>query len=161
MANPSHGDRLSETTGFVDSGQTLPSQDGSSIRGVSPLPSASAVRAKCNGSSEGEVSFPGLDIFVKYGPSFVVATDEARALQALRIAFPDGEVLVLDLYGWRSECGIHYIYISLIPGSTLKSVWNTLSMDEIALRHKPNRSSPLRSPRQEPNEEFTGMVPPP
>lgn len=107
-------DDFSSTTTFIDDLGHQPNEIS--------LPSPSAVRARNYDNEFGTVSFPDLSLFVKYGPPYKVSINEARTLQALGRAFPNGEVPIPQFYGWRCEEGINFIYMSLVPGDTLEGV---------------------------------------
>ncbi|PGH08935.1 hypothetical protein GX51_00992 [Blastomyces parvus] len=68
------------------------------------------------------VRFEHLKLIVKFGPSVVV--EEALCLRMLRKTVP--EVPVPEVYGWRMEEGLVYIYMELIQGETLLDRWDHL-----------------------------------
>jgi len=59
-----------------------------------------------------------------------VRLEEAQTMRALKSIFPSGEIPVPEVYGWRKHEGYNYIYLSLIPGSTLRQAWPTLQDGE-------------------------------
>lgn len=159
MAQPSRHDSLDTIHSTLDSTHTSSFEHQDQSVDMPELPTPSEVRAKHNGNSFGTVSFPDRELFVKYGPPHKASIDEAQTLQALRQAFPNNEVPIPQLRGWRTEEGINYIYMSLIPGSTLESVWSTLSVsekDRIATQVKQIVAS-LRSLGQQPENRFIGV----
>ncbi|KAK4544874.1 hypothetical protein LTR36_003778 [Oleoguttula mirabilis] len=48
-------------------------------------------------------------------------------MRALRQAFPQGEVPVPEVFGWRRHEGQNFIYMSLIHGPTLREAWSSLT----------------------------------
>lgn len=130
MAQLVYDERLSPSICAVDfhDSSFFQSRDGQT--GMLQLPTPSAVRAKNHGNDFGVVAYPEMGLMVKYGLEHKVAVHEAQTLQALRAAFPDNAVKCPELYGWRSEDDINYLYMSLIQGVTLESVWESLSTSE-------------------------------
>lgn len=130
MAQLVYDKRLNPSTCAVDFHQSsfFQRQDGKAE--MPELPTPSAVRAKDHGDIFGTVAYPEMGLMVKYGLEHKVAIHEAQTLQALRAAFPNNEVKCPEVYGWRSEESINYLYMSLMPGVTLDSVWDSLSVSE-------------------------------
>lgn len=56
--------------------------------------------------------------------------EEAQTMWAVRRLFPDGEVPVPEVFGWRKYDGRVFIYMSLIPGKTLREAWSSLTIDD-------------------------------
>lgn len=99
----------------------------------SNLPSAAEVLQRYKKDSE---SFYGIAIFrelglvVKFGQPSHVHLDNALTMRALWQAFPNREIPVPEVFGWRSENNKNFIYMSLVPGKNLYEVWTTLSPSE-------------------------------
>ncbi|KAK3698975.1 hypothetical protein LTR37_016666 [Vermiconidia calcicola] len=97
---------------------------------MAPLPPPEAVLSKRPQDPLGVVHFENLGVVVKYGPPHKVRLEEAQAIQAIRRAFPGNEVPVPELYGWKTYEGRNFIYMSQMPGMTLKEAWANLSLTE-------------------------------
>ena len=97
---------------------------------VPPLPPPAAVLAERPHAHSGTVRYEHLGLIIKFGLAHKVRIEEAQALEAVRRAFPHNEVPVPELYGWKSSAGYHFIYMSLVPGQTLNSVWASLGTPE-------------------------------
>jgi len=74
------------------------------------------------------VPIPSLGLLVKYGPT--VPISEAKTLMLLRRAFPQHQVPVPEVFGWRREGNDNFIYMSLPEGVTLLDGWHLLSGDQ-------------------------------
>ena len=100
--------------------------------GLSPprLPDPSTVLEKLPYNSSGIVTFEDLRLVVKFGPPEEVKPDEAQAIRAIRGTFSTDQVPVPELFGWRTQGGLNFIYMSLIPGERLKDSWKDLTRDE-------------------------------
>lgn len=107
----------------------------------------------------GTVRFDDLSVFVKYGPPHKASLEEAQTLRALWLSFPPECLPWPELYGWRVEDGINYLYMSLIPGTTLSACWPTLAHAErISIADRlATFLAYLRTPRLRPNETFIGV----
>jgi aminoglycoside phosphotransferase len=128
----------------------------------SNLPSAAEVLQRYRKDSEsfyGIAFFRELALVVKFGQPSHVHLDNALTMRALWQAFPNREVPVPEVFGWRSENNKNFIYMSLIPGKTLYEVWTTLSSSEKESICKDLGSiqSCLRRLRPESGESFIGM----
>ena len=125
-----------------------------------PLPPTADVLAKCPNAPFGIVTYEHLGVLVKFGRPHKVRVQEAQALQALRRAFPKGEVPVPELYGFKRSGDYSLIYMSIVPGQTLRDMWQDLSeaeKDSIASQLGAIVST-LRGLSQLPNEEHIGKV---
>ncbi|KAM0425331.1 hypothetical protein ACHAPT_009387 [Fusarium lateritium] len=56
--------------------------------------------------------------------------EEAQTMWAVRKLFPNGEVPVPEVFGWRKYGGRVFIYMSLIPGKTLREAWPSLTIGD-------------------------------
>ena len=97
---------------------------------VPPLPPPAAVLAERPHAHSAVVRYEHLGLLVKFGLPHKVRVEEAQALQALRRAFPNNEVPVPELYGWKISHGYNFIYMSIIPGQTLRAAWQHISQAE-------------------------------
>ena len=82
------------------------------------------------GGGRGTVRFEHLNLVVKAGAADYLRLEEAQTLRAMWKAFPAGEVPVPEIFGWRTVGGQNFIYMSLIPGETLRDAWDSLSHTE-------------------------------
>jgi hypothetical protein len=92
-----------------------------------PLPPPTDVLAQRPNARFGIVRYERLGVLVKFGLPRKVKIEEAQALQALRRAFRNDEVPVPELYGWKSINGYNFVYMSIVPGQTLRDTWQDLS----------------------------------
>ncbi|KUI57759.1 hypothetical protein VP1G_05064 [Cytospora mali] len=98
-----------------------------SAGGPRSIPAPSQVLAKHDVKSPYIVVFKELKLVVKYGDSDEVRLEEAIVMRTIRKAFPDGQVPVPEVFGWRVVDGKNFIYMSLMPGVCLGDIWNSLS----------------------------------
>ena len=128
--------------------------------GSSPqLPAPAILRALRPGKHSGTVIFEDLGLFVKFGANHKVSIEEAQTMQAIRRAFPNKEIPIPKLFGWRRSEDINFIYMSLIPGVTLEASWPTLNEPEKAsISNQLERMvSLLRTLKQYPTQQFIGI----
>lgn len=99
----------------------------------SNLPSAADVlqrHAEDSESPHGIAIFEELALVVKFGQPSHVHLDSALTMRALWKAFPNREIPVPEVFGWKSEVNKNFIYMGLVPGKHLYEVWTTLSPSE-------------------------------
>lgn len=101
--------------------------------------------------------FPDLKLLVKFGPNVKIA--EALNLQAIRQILGD-DVPTPELYGWRSDGPLVYIYMQLIPGVTLESRWDTLTDEDRAYACSQLRDMlrQIRTARQDGSKAFISIT---
>lgn len=106
------------------------------------------------------VKFEDLNLAVKYGPPRCVRLEEAQTMIAIKQAFANHEVPVPEVYGWKRYGDTTFIYMSLVPGETLREGWPSLTEDEKkTIRDDLKRViGSLRRLRQDPAEQFIGML---
>jgi hypothetical protein len=92
---------------------------------VPQLPSPTELLQRSPDRERNVVKFEHLNLVVKFGPPYYVRLEEAQAMVAMRQAFPNNEVPVPEVFGWRKHGHLNFIYMSLIPGKTLSEVWPT------------------------------------
>lgn len=63
--------------------------------------------------------FDDINLIVKLGPTDYLRLEEVQTMWAMRQVFPNGEIPVPEVFGWRTVDDRHFIYMSLICGSTL------------------------------------------
>jgi Phosphotransferase enzyme family len=102
----------------------------SSIRPVPQLPSPTEVLQRYPGREAAVVKFEHLNLAVKYGPSDYFRLEEAQTMIAIRRAFPDNEIPVPEVFGWKKYGNKNLIYMSLVPGKTLREGWSTLTEED-------------------------------
>lgn len=90
------------------------------------LPSPEEIRAK-HGHNGGIAIFEDLDLVVKFGPPARAPLGGALAMYAVRKAFPDAQVPVPELLGWKKAAGQNFIYMSRVPGMTIRETWPLLT----------------------------------
>ena len=91
------------------------------------LPTPTAVFEQYPRIGNGVVKFEHLNLAVKVGQSEYLRLEEAQTMIAIRRAFPNHEVPVPEVFGWRKYGGFNLIYMSLIRGLTLREAWPTLT----------------------------------
>lgn len=94
------------------------------------LPAPAAVRKEGQVQGRTIVKFEHLNLVVKFGDPSCVRLEEAQALRAMAQLFPDKEVPVPELFGWRFDDGENFIYMGLIDGPTLEERWSFLNEEE-------------------------------
>lgn len=68
-----------------------------------------------------------LNLAIKTDSQAHLNLEEAQTLWAIRKAFPNGEIPVPEVFGWRKYEDRVFIYMSLVPGETLRDVWPSLT----------------------------------
>lgn len=99
--------------------------------------------------------FPSLNLLVKYGSE--ITTAEGQCLWAIRRTLPS--IPVPEVYGWCRNNNEVFIYMELVDGVTLESVWRDLDLEEKLDICKQLRSmlESLRGLQQDPSDTFIGM----
>jgi hypothetical protein len=116
-----------EEMDFLDTSFFKSAQDGSPRP---ELPSPAEISQKYpeyTRGARGVAIFEDLGLVIKAGPSDYLRLEEAQTIWAIRQAFPDGEVPVPELFGWRKVGEQVFIYMSLIPGELLRDAWKTFT----------------------------------
>lgn len=67
---------------------------------------------------------------VKIDDASYLNLEEAQTMRAIQQAFPNGEVPVPEVFGWRTHGTQIFIYMSIISGKTLREAWPLLTQDE-------------------------------
>lgn len=78
----------------------------------------------------GVTIFEEMDLVVKSGHRQHGRLEEALTMRALRKAFPNGEVPVPEVFGWRTIGDSEYIYMSLVPGVRLFDAWDSIPAED-------------------------------
>ncbi|GIK07224.1 hypothetical protein Aspvir_002881 [Aspergillus viridinutans] len=98
-----------------------------------------------------------MDLFVKWGKA--VKISEAKTLFALRRLL-NGRVPVPEVYGWRTDGDVKYIYMEYIRGQTLEQAWDKLEPDDLVMICRELRTifDNLRRLEQDPSDPFVGNI---
>ncbi|KAI1144714.1 hypothetical protein F4825DRAFT_467884 [Nemania diffusa] len=110
--------------------------------------------------SNGVAIYEDLNLVVKFDDLRFLRREEAQALRAIRQAFPDGEVPVPEVFGWK-VCGHRmFLYMSLIVGKTLREAWPLLTKhDKSAISSELSHIvTALRRVSPDPSGPFIGTL---
>ena len=122
------------------------------------LPKPTEIFQQHKDTGRGVIKFQDLNIAVKFGPCPELRLEEAQTMRAIRQAYPDCEIPVPEVYGWKKCQDRVYIYMSLIPGKTLRQTWPSLSETEKAIcEHLSQIVASLRRITQVSANRFIGM----
>jgi hypothetical protein len=127
------------------------------------LPTPAEVLAKAGSLAKNAV-YEELHLFVKFGGYHSVRREEAQAMQAIRRTFCTSEIHVPEIYGWRAEGGLFFIYMEWILGVRLRNIFKTLTTEELRIITAQIARSvdALRALDQDPwyphTEPYTGML---
>jgi len=97
------------------------------------LPTPDEVLARLPRGFNGVARFEEFNLIVKVGQLDYYSADEALTMRVLKQLFPDGEVPVPEVFGWKTcpgQPGRIFIYMSLEPGKTISEVWPSLTGQE-------------------------------
>ena len=95
------------------------------------LPTPAEILQQYPNCSQGRVvKFESLSLAVKVGHISCVKLEEAQTMIAIRRIFPNGEVPVPEVYGWKRYGDTLFIYMSLMTGKTLADIWPSLTKPE-------------------------------
>ena len=127
---------------------------------VPSLPTPAEIHRQYPKLEIGVAKFEYLDLAVKVAHKSRFKLEEAQVMIAIRRAFPDGEVPVPEVFGWRQNNDMIYIYMSLMPGKTLGEAWPTLtSSEKTSICDQLSRVvTSLRRIRPDPDQAFIGML---
>ncbi|KMP07887.1 hypothetical protein CISG_08030 [Coccidioides immitis RMSCC 3703] len=137
-------------------------RDSSYFKSHVSLPTPEQVKERCNHADKtfyrpSPVSFNQLGLLVKFGQC--VSVVEAQCIWAIRNLFGD-RVPVPELYGWRVEGDVVFIYMEKVQGALLHDKWGSFSdTDKIAVcAQLYGMISSLRELRQDPAHPFIGSI---
>jgi hypothetical protein len=107
------------------------------------------------------VKFEHLDLAVKVRDSLYLRLEEAQTIQAIRYIFPNNDVPIPEVFGWRKYEDQTFIYISLVRGQTLQEAWPCLTgADKKSICGELNHVvTTLRQITQGSSGRFIGTVP--
>lgn len=103
------------------------------------------------------VVFEEMNLFVKWGSWTKIS--EAQCLYAVRRLLKD-DVPVPEVYGWRTEGNVKYIYMEYVKGKSLDQVWPTMGLEDKAgvCRELRTIFQRLRQVEQDPEDPFIGAM---
>jgi hypothetical protein len=120
------------------------------------LPTPAKVRrARGNKDATVPVSFPSMNLIVKYGRK--VSITEGQCLWAIRQLIP--KLPVPEVYGWYTDQGETFIYMQRIDAPTLEKEWPTLDFEDkykICVQLRAIINDMRRFIRQDPAFPFVG-----
>ncbi|KAL1297356.1 hypothetical protein AAFC00_004897 [Neodothiora populina] len=93
------------------------------------LPTPASILEKGGDQGVSVIKIPDLNIAVKIDQATYLRLEEAQTMCAMRQMFPNGEIPVPEVFGWRRYNGQVFIYMSLIHGETLRVAWPSLTED--------------------------------
>ncbi len=94
------------------------------------LPTPDQVLQRLPTPYDGVARFEHLNLIVKVGQDDYYSLEEVQTMRALKQLFPNGEVPVPEVYGWRKSGRRIFIYMSLEPGKTIGEAWPSLTGEE-------------------------------
>jgi hypothetical protein len=94
------------------------------------LPTPTEISRDPSHNNRKVVIFKSLNLAVKVKHKSTIKLEEVQAMIAIRRAFPNGEVPVPEVFGWRQHNEKIYIYQSLAAGISLKQAWPSLTKAE-------------------------------
>ena len=100
-----------------------------------------------------------MNLVVKFGAPHNVRLEEAQTMRAIRQLFPENEVPVPELFGWRVDQGQNFLYMSLVQGSVLFDTWVSLiQAEKLSIRdHLGGIVAALRRIQQDPSDLFVDV----
>ncbi|WXC60307.1 hypothetical protein SNK03_006172 [Fusarium graminearum] len=78
------------------------------------------------------ITIKELNLAIKTDAQAYLNLEEVQTLWVIRKVFPNGDVPVPELFSWRKYGDWVFIYMSLVPGETLREVWQSLDEDDKA-----------------------------
>lgn len=91
------------------------------------LPTPATLLQEYGGRQTRVIKIEHLNMVVKTNHESKLRLEELQAIWAIRQAFPNGEIPVPEIFGWRRHCGQIFIYMSLVQGETLQDAWPGLT----------------------------------
>ncbi|PLN85985.1 phosphotransferase enzyme family protein [Aspergillus taichungensis] len=170
------GEHIQLTPSKVPSSPNFVVQDSSFFQKWDQLPSPSEVQARAKAQHLAGVHpdprrvyltppyvrpppvvFEEMGLFVKWGSS--VEIFEAQCLYAIR-RFLEGDVPVPEVYGWRTDGDVKYVYMEYVKGTPLDQVWSTMRhADKVGICSELRTIfQRLRQIEQDPEDPFIGSI---
>jgi hypothetical protein len=103
-------------------------QSAKSPRPELPTPASIIQQYGDNGACV--VKIESLNLVVKINQASYLRLEEVQTMLAIRQVFPNGEVPVPEVFGWRKYEDQVFIYMSLVHGQTLREAWSSLTVDD-------------------------------
>ncbi|WVO17677.1 hypothetical protein L204_105374 [Cryptococcus depauperatus] len=127
---------------------------------LNELPSPASILQQFGDRGATVVKMPHLNLAVKLGHNSYLRLEKAQTMIAMKQVFTDGQVPVPEVFGWRKHGDLNFIYMSLVPGKTLRQAWPTLTdEDKKAICGDLRRIvSELRRLSQGSSDRFIGSV---
>ncbi|KAF4997580.1 hypothetical protein FGRMN_3785 [Fusarium graminum] len=94
------------------------------------LPTPASIIEKYGDGGARVVRIEHLNVAVKINLVCHLHLEEAQTMRAIRQMFPNGEIPVPEVFGWRTHGRQHFIYMSLVRGKTLREAWDDLTHDD-------------------------------
>lgn len=94
------------------------------------LPTPASIIQRFGDGGARVVKIEDLNIAVKINDASYLRLEEAQTMRAIRQVFPNGEVPVPEVFGWRTHGTQVFIYMSIISGKTLREAWPSLTEGE-------------------------------
>ncbi|RSL82348.1 hypothetical protein CDV31_016943 [Fusarium ambrosium] len=91
------------------------------------LPTPAWILKQWQNQGSGVITIDHLNLAIKFGDSSYLRLEEAQTMRAIRQAFPQSDLPVPEVFGWRKYGDQHFIYMSLIRGKTLREAWKSLT----------------------------------
>lgn len=108
-------------------------QTRSALGSAPRLPSPGEVLQRNAGEGYGVIKYEELNLVVKYGSPSELRVEGAVAMHAIQQAFSRDDIPVPELFGWRTYDRKSFIYMELLPGTTLSQTWSDLTEVEKVL----------------------------
>lgn len=146
---------------FLDS-SFFRSQSGADACRELPSPQAVLEAAGTPWGDKGVWRFEELGVLVKFGGPSELRLEEALTLRVINRMLPVNQVPAPEVFGWKSTdnpgCRSNFIYMSLLPGQTLRDEWDALSHeDKTSVSHQLAAIvNCLRSVQQSPANQAIG-----
>jgi hypothetical protein len=94
------------------------------------LPSPSSILQKYGDRGRAVIKMEDLNLVVEMGQADYFQLEEAQAMIAVRAAFPEHELPMPEVFGWRKHGDKNFLYMSLVRGETLYKQWPTFIHEE-------------------------------
>lgn len=124
------------------------------------LPTPTEISHDPSNDNRKVVIFESLNLAVKVKHKSTIKLEEVQAMIAIRRAFPNGEVPVPEVFGWRHHNDKIYIYQSLASGTSLKQAWKSLTeYEKASICGELSRIvTALRRAKQDTPHSFVGRI---
>ncbi|KAF4983413.1 hypothetical protein FZEAL_1142 [Fusarium zealandicum] len=94
------------------------------------LPSPSFLLEEYGDCGADVIKIEKLNMAVKVNYECHLNLEEVQTMWAIRKAFPNDEIPVPEVFGWRKQDDRVFIYMSLVPGETLRQAWSSLTAND-------------------------------